>query len=209
VKQATHDSKINLLETHDMNDADMTGKVKRPAHVPIELVYDFDYNTDPEYLKDPHVRASDLAKSAPSIFWTPFNGGHWMFQSYGAVSEALRNHEVFSSEHFSADAFAEMMAELPEEERIPAPVPICIDPPLHGKLRHPLQTAFSPKAVMAREAEIRALAERLIDGIASKGRCEFQHDVSDLYPVEIFLACSGFRLRRNGSIASWPKSTCP
>jgi cytochrome P450 len=114
-----------------------------------------------------------------------------MFQSHEVVADALRNYETFSSEHFSAEAFQAMMAELPEEERIPAPVPICIDPPMHAKLRQPLQSTFSPKAVAAREGEIRALAERLIDGIAKQGHCEFQHAVSDVYPVEIFLGMFG------------------
>lgn len=174
-----------------MGSADMTNKVKRPDHVPASVVYEFDYNTDPEYCRDPHARAADLVAKAPPIFWTPYNGGHWMIQSYDAVQDALRDYASFSSEHFSPEAFASMMADLPEEERIPSPVPICIDPPLHAKLRMPLFSSFSPKSVIAREAEIRALAERLIDGLVAKGRCEFQHDVSDIYPVEIFLGLFG------------------
>jgi cytochrome P450 len=179
-----------------MTDADMAHKVKRPAHVPASLVYEFDYNSDPAYCRDPHARAADLARHAPPLFWTPYNGGHWMFLSFDAVSDALRDHANFSSEHFSPEAFAAMMVELPEEERIPAPVPICIDPPLHGKLRAPLYSTFSPKAALAREQEIRALAGRLVDAIAPRGRCEFQHDVSDVYPVEIFLSMFGLPVEK-------------
>lgn len=171
-------------------------KIKKPSHVPDELVYDFDYNNDPEYNKDPHKRAEDIAKNAPPIFWTPYNGGHWMFQKYDLVSEAFVDFKTFSSEHFAPEAFEAMMAELPEEERIPAPVPICIDPPAHPKIRQPLFSTFSPKSVAAMEAEIRKLAERLIDNIADKGQCEFQHDVSDLYPVEIFLQMFGLPVEK-------------
>jgi len=179
-----------------MNSAVMANRVKKPAHVPESMVYAFDYNTDPEYCRDPHARAADLARNAPPIFWTPYNGGHWMVQSHGAVLEALKDYETFSSEHFSPEAFNSMMAELPEEERIPAPVPICIDPPQHARLRQPLFSTFSPKAALAREQEIRALAERLVDGIAGKGRCEFQHEVSDIYPVEIFLGMFGLPVEK-------------
>jgi hypothetical protein len=84
-----------------MSSIDMANKVKPPAHIPSALVYEFDYNTDPEYWKDPHARAADVIKNAPPLFWTPFNGGHWMFQSYEAVADALRDYETFSSEHFS------------------------------------------------------------------------------------------------------------
>lgn len=172
------------------------GKMKRPDHVPETLVFDFDYNTDPEYCRDPHARAADLIKIAPPVFWTPFNGGHWIFQSHAAVTEALRDHEKFSSEHFSPEAFAAMMSELPEEERIPAPVPICIDPPLHTKLRQPLFSTFSAKSVLAMEGKIRKLAERLVDAIADQGHCEFQHAVSDVYPVEIFLSMFGLPVEK-------------
>lgn len=179
-----------------MNSADMANKMKRPEHVPSSLVYEFDYNNDPAYCRDPHARAVDLVNSAPPLFWTPFNGGHWMFQSYEAVSDALRDYETFSSEHFSAEGFQAMMAELPEEERIPAPVPICIDPPAHTRLRQPLQLSFSPKAVAAREQAIRELAERLVAAIVPRGRCEFQHDVADIYPVEIFLGMFGLPVEK-------------
>ena len=172
------------------------GKMKKPAHVPDELVFEFDYNNDPEYCRDPHARTVDLVKKTPPIFWTPYNGGHWMFMSYKAVSEALIDYNKFSSEHFSPEAFAAMMSELPEEERIPAPVPICIDPPLHTKLRQPLFSTFSPKSVAAMEEKIRGLAERLVDNIASKGQCEFQHAVSDIYPVEIFLSMFGLPVEK-------------
>lgn len=173
-----------------------SGKMMRPDHVPAELVYEFDYNSDEAYNRDPHARAADLAKNAPPIYWTPYNGGHWIFQSFEAVSEALRDYETFSSEHFSPEAFEAMMSELPEDERIPAPVPICIDPPLHTKLRQPLFSTFSPKSVAAMEGKIRALAERLIDDIAEQGYCEFQHDVADVYPVEIFLAMFGLPVEK-------------
>lgn len=172
------------------------GKMKKPDHVPDHLVYEFDYNSDPEYNKDPHVKAANLESHAPPIFWTPFNGGHWIFVSHEAVSKALSDYQTFSSEHFSPEAFDAMMSELPEEERIPAPIPICIDPPLHTKLRQPLFATFSPKSVIAMEDKIRELAEKLIKEIADRGQCEFQHAVSDIYPVEIFLSMFGLPIEK-------------
>lgn len=167
-----------------------------PAHVPESLVYDFDYNADPAYLENPHARVMHLVNSAPSIFWTPRNGGHWVVLPYQPMLDAFRNYEVFSSEHFSPEEFDAMMAALPEEERVPAPIPICVDPPLQLKLRAPLVSTFTPKAVKALEDQIRELAERLVDSIADEGRCEFMHEVADLYPVEIFLRMFGLPLER-------------
>lgn len=174
-----------------MSSMEPSNKATKPPHVPESLVYDFDYNTDPAYCRDPHVRAADLMKNAPPIFWTPRNGGHWIFQSHDAVSAALRDYQAFSSEHFSPEEFEAMMAAMPEEQRIPAPVPISIDPPLHTKLRQPLFATFSPKTVAAMERDIRQLAQRLVGETAGQGHCEFQHAIADVYPVEIFLAMFG------------------
>ena len=170
--------------------------VETPAHVPDSLVYDFDFNADPAYVEHPHARAVDLVERAPGIFWTPRNGGHWVVLPYQAQLDAFRNWEVFSSEHFSPEEYDLMMAALPPEQRVPAPIPICVDPPLHPKLRAPLVSTFTPKAVKGLESQVRDLAERLIGDIAPNGRCEFMHEVADLYPVEIFLQMFGLPLER-------------
>lgn len=71
-----------------------------------------------------------------------------------------------------------------------------IDPPLHAKLRQPLFSTFSPKSVAAMEGKIRALAERLVGAVAPNGHCEFQHDIADVYPVEIFLLMFGLPVEK-------------
>ena len=179
-----------------MNAVGLSPSIDTPAHVPESLVYDFDFNADPAYVENPHARVLDLIENAPSIFWTPRNGGHWVVLPYQAQLDAFRNWEVFSSEHFTPEEYEEMMAALPPEQRVPAPIPICVDPPLQSKLRAPLVSTFTPKAVKRLEAQIRDLAERLIGDIADNGRCEFMHEVADLYPVEIFLKMFGLPLER-------------
>lgn len=179
-----------------MTTVDLSPIVEKPDHVPDSLVYDFDYNADPGYIEDPQRRARDLIAGAPGIFWTPRNGGHWVVLTYQAMLDAFRNWEVFSSEHFSPEEFEVMMEALPEDQRVPAPIPICVDPPLHSKLRAPLVSTFTPKAIKEMETQIRDLAERLVDGIADRGRCEFMNDVADLYPVEIFLQMFGLPIER-------------
>ncbi len=179
-----------------MSAIELSPTTDRPDHVPESLVYDFDFNADPAYVEHPHGRVLDLIENAPSIFWTPRNGGHWVVLPYQAQLDAFRNWEVFSSEHFSPEEFELMMAALPEEQRVPAPIPICVDPPLHTKLRAPLVSTFTPKAVKELATQVRELAERLIGDIADNGRCEFMREVADLYPVEIFLKMFGLPLER-------------
>src|SRR3546814_20550958 len=94
-----------------MSNVTMAGKIRKPDHVPDAVVYDFDYNTDVEYCRDPHARAADLVANAPPIFWTPFNGGHWMFPEHKAVSAALPDHATFHRQRFRPHAFHPMVPE--------------------------------------------------------------------------------------------------
>ena len=175
--------------------AALSEKVSKPDHVPDTAVYDFDMFRDPDLLKNPHARILDLAKDAPKVFWTPRNGGHWIFQGHDAVFEAARDPDSFSSEGIPHEQMMAMLAMMPEgSPHIPVPYPILLDPPLHEKYRKPLQGVFSPKTVMGLKDSIRALAVELIDRVVDQGRCEFMSAVAEPLPVQIFLKMLGLPL---------------
>ncbi len=77
--------------------ASLTEAVEKPAHVPDEAVFDFDYHRDPALLANPHRRMRELLETAPKVFWTPRNGGTWIAIGFDEVFEALRKPEIFSS----------------------------------------------------------------------------------------------------------------
>jgi len=171
--------------------------VPRPAHVPESAVYDFDMFHDPAYVADPHKRVLDLVKNAPPVFWTPRNGGHWMFMSHNANFEAARDTEAFSSEVIPHAQLEAMLAQMPPDmPHIPRAYPINLDPPLHGKYRMPLQRVFSPKMIHALRDDIRKLAGELIDEMIDRGRCEFMSEIAEPLPVQIFLKMLGLPLER-------------
>jgi cytochrome P450 len=181
-----------------MTDAVTPGEaVPRPAHVPESAVYDFDMFEDPAYVADPHKRVLDLVENAPPVFWTPRNGGHWMFMSYSANFEAARDTESFSSEVIPHAQLEAMLAQMPPDmPHIPRAYPINLDPPLHGKYRMPLQRVFSPKVIHALRDEIRKLAGELIDALIDRGRCEFMSELAEPLPVQIFLKMLGLPLEK-------------
>lgn len=181
-----------------MNDlAALSAAVPKPAHVSDSSLFDFDMFRDPAYLADPHTRILDLVKRAPPIFWTPRNGGHWMFLSHEANFKAARDTESFSSEFVPQAQLKAMMAHLPPgTPRIPQPTPINMDPPEHGFYRAPLQRAFSPKMMLALKDEIRALANQLIDLVIHRGRCDFMSEIAEPLPVRVFLKLLGLPLER-------------
>lgn len=167
----------------------------KPAHVPESAVFDFDMFHDAGLLRDPHERVLELTRQAPPIFWTPRNGGHWIFLGREAVFEGARDASSFSSEMMPHDQMMAMLAMMPKgTPHVPVPYPILLDPPLHEKYRQPLQAVFSPKTVAGLRDKIRALAIELIDPIVDQGHCEFMSAVAEPLPVQIFLKMLGLPL---------------
>lgn len=167
--------------------------------IPDHLVFDFDIYHDQAYLVDPHDRILDLIERAPPIFWTPRNGGHWMFMSHEANFDAARDTESFSSELVPHDELMAILATLPPDaERVPLSYPINLDPPLHGKYRQPLQQVFSPRAIDAIKSSIRDLAGELIQPLVDEGKCEFMSAVAEPLPVKVFLKMLGLPVEKLG-----------
>jgi cytochrome P450 len=175
--------------------ATLSPAVPKPAHVDDAFVYDFDSFRDPAYLDDPHARIAEMIREAPSVFWTPRNGGHWMIIGHEAVFKASRDVDSFSSEFVPQAMIKAMIASMPPgTPHIPQPLPINIDPPEHTMYRAPLQGAFSPKSMLALKDDIRALAAGLIEGIKPNGKCEFMAEVAEPMPVQVFLKMFGLPL---------------
>ena len=166
--------------------------VDRPAHVPEAAVHAFDYFRDEGLFADPHKRILELVEEAPRLFWTPHNGGHWMAVGYEEAFRILREPESFSSALITAESAGQAgPPTLPDGRRIPMMTPIMMDPPLHTRLRGPLQKTFSPKTVMALADKIEALAANLVDEVSPLGHADFVAAVTEPLPVRIFLEMMG------------------
>ncbi|HMP56864.1 MAG TPA: cytochrome P450 [Novosphingobium sp.] len=170
-----------------------------PDHVPAEAVHDFDMRADPGLLADPHARIAELLREAGPLFWTPRNGGRWIALGYPEVFEIARDFERFTSTFMPKAQMEAMLAMMPRDmPRIPRVTPISIDPPEHGLYRAPLQKAFSPRAAMARQAEVRALCDELIDRVIDQGHCDFIPAIAEPLPVTVFLRLMGLPVERLG-----------
>ncbi len=177
--------------------AQLSDVAPTPEHVPAALVHDFDMFADPAYNANPYHYLQDLLQTAPPIFWTGRNGGHWVFLSHAAIFEAARDTGTFSSEFIPRALVEEYMASLPAgTPRIPRAIPVGVDPPEHNWYRTPLQKVFAPKAMHALEGQIRALADSLIDQVLPLGECEFMSAIAEPLPVQIFLRMMGLPLER-------------
>ena len=151
-----------------------------PAHVPANLVYDFDVYNAAAQDEDFHLAIKKLHDpGVPEVFWTPRNGGHWV------LTRGEDIHKVFADyEHFSSHALTVPRASAP-----PIPMyPIFLDPPDHTAFRALINPWFSPKAVAGLEPKARALAIQLIEEIKPRGRCDFVTDFAQHLPIQVFMS---------------------
>jgi len=165
--------------------------VEKPAHVPDELVYDFDFFRPGPEGSDP-FEAWTVLHGLPPLVWTPHNGGHWLATRGEDIPNILKDYENFSSRR----------AFIGNNDR-PRGVPLEYDPPEHGPLRKVLMPAFTPKAVSRWSEEARRLSIELIEGFRDKGRCEFIADFGQQLPMIIFLKIVDLPLEHREMLVEW------
>ena len=155
--------------------------VRVPEHVPAERVFDFDRFQAPQLQRCPHRAVTSLFESAPDIFFTTGDRGHWVVTRAADALDMLRQPDKFSSHprHNVANA------------RNPRTLPNQSDPPEHTALRRIVNAYFAPAGVQNMEAEIRQLARALVTQVAGRGHCEFVTEIAQRFPVELFLRMAG------------------
>jgi cytochrome P450 len=169
----------------------------KPDHVRDESVYDFDFFADPGLIESGHARVLEIVRDAPPIFWTPRNGGHWIIAGHEPVSKAFQDSGRFTVEIVSYDDIQAAKAALKPGEPEPLiPLPNSIDPPRHAVYRAPLQSVFSPSAMMALKGDIAQITSELLEAVKPDGGCEFMSAIAEKVPVAIFLKLFGLPLDR-------------
>lgn len=153
-----------------------------PDHVPADRMMEFDFFEVPEGVSDPTDIWHNLVKNgAPPIFYTPKNGGHWVFLKYADIAEAYRNHEIFST----------YQTPIPPIEPFPVMMPQGVDPPDNVVFRQLLAPMFTPLAVRRMTEGLQARAQTLIGRFADQGHCDFIRDYAEQFPTGTFLDLFG------------------
>jgi cytochrome P450 len=170
-----------------------------PAHVPPELVRDFQFENLPGAGLDAVQAAADAVRGGPEIFYA-LNVRHgaqdnWVVTTHEMIREVFQNTELFSSK--GGANFSALLGETWDL------LPLEVDPPEHEKWRVVMNPVFSPKRMKAVEADIKATAARLVDGALAKGETEFVRDFSEVFPVTIFLSLMGLPLDQTAQFLDW------
>lgn len=151
-----------------------------PDHVPKELVFPFDYRSDPQIHENLWDYLAGM-NDRPGIFFSPDLGGYWVVRTVELAEEAFSNHEIFSVRSVS----------VPKLESPVRLIPNNYDPPEHAPYRRLFtQNLFSPRALSALEGVTRTHACELFEAMAP-GRCEFVNEFAERLPIDVFLAGMG------------------
>lgn len=154
--------------------------VAPPAGIPVERIVDFDVYNPFKGQDDLHVAWMALRESTPHhIVWTPHNGGHWIALEPELIVEVLSDAERFTS----------LNVLVPKETAGAAYhfLPLSLDPPQHKPYRKVLNDNLYGSAVNPLEHGVRELTVSLIEGFASKGRCDFVREFAEQLPLRVFM----------------------
>ncbi|MFC0506517.1 cytochrome P450 [Micromonospora costi] len=119
----------------------------------------------------------------PPLLGSPGGPGFWLVLRHADVTDVLRQPRLFSS-WLGATQVRDPAT--PDDLRYVRRMMLNMDPPEHGRLRRPVARSFTPRAVAALEASIRANAVRLVErvlGDADEGTCDFARDLAADLPL--------------------------
>lgn len=172
-----------------------TQKTPRPAHVPAELLVDFNFTAFDGSDRD--VTAAWRAlQQGPELFWTPRNGGHWVVTRAESIGQVLKDPSTFSSQSIAIPKGVNPLEMLPVEA----------DPPRHAHYRGLLAPWFTPKAINELRDNVRKLTVELIDALEPAGHCEFVDAFAKRLPILIFLQLVDLPLQDRDKLLRWTET---
>jgi cytochrome P450 len=171
--------------------------VNQPSNPDIapELTIDFDF-FDVKAIDGDFHRGWKRLHNGPDIFYTPRNGGHWVYTRAEDIAAAWHDPERYSNRGVA----------MTREEREMKLYPGEADPPVHKHYRALLQPFFSQKAVQRLEEKMRELTRELIDGFIRTGSCDFQVEMGRKMPIYTFLTMMDLPLEHAAALlpaADW------
>jgi cytochrome P450 len=119
----------------------------------------------------------------PPLLGLPGGPGFWLVLRHADVTDVLTRPRLFSS-WLGATQIRDPAT--PEDLGYARRMMLNMDPPTHGRLRRPIARSFTPRAVAALEASIRANAATLVEralGDADEGTCDFARDLAADLPL--------------------------
>ena len=171
-----------------------------PAHVPAELVREYEIYHLSGSAKDPFKSLSALHEDRP-VFYNLYAdpiicpNGAWVVSSFELLSEVLQDPSRFSSREMVK--YSRLIGETWDM------IPLELDPPEHTRIRLVVMPMFSPGRMKALTGRIEGRAQDLIRAFRDQGECEFFEAFGMPLPVGIFLELMDLPYSRHAEFYRW------
>ena len=171
-----------------------------PAHVPPELVREYEIYHLSGNPKDPFKYLSELHEDKP-VFYNLYAdpiicpNGAWVVGSFDMLNEVLQDPARFSSREMVK--YSRLIGETWDM------IPLELDPPEHTRIRLVVMPMFAPARMKQLTGRVEQRAEDLIKAFRDKGECEFFDDFGMPLPVSIFLELMDLPYSRHAEFYKW------
>ncbi|MFL6816116.1 MAG: cytochrome P450, partial [Bradyrhizobium sp.] len=145
-----------------------------------ELAASFDIEKlTPEFYADPYPTYRALREHEPAKL---LRNGSYFLTRYDDLVTAYKNTKLFSSD--KKQEFAPKYGDSLLYEHHTTSL-VFNDPPAHTRVRRLIMGALSPRAIASMEGDLIALVDRLLDGLAAKGKVDLIDDFAAAIPIEV------------------------
>ncbi len=141
------------------------------------------------YSTEPHETWHWMRQHAPVYY--DANSDTWAITRYHDILRIEKDPATFSS------------ARAPRPHGDPLPMMISMDDPQHQRRRSLVNRGFTPKRVRAKESEIVAICDMIIDGVSERGECDFVWDIAAPLPLLLIGDMLGFPRSSFDDLLRW------
>jgi cytochrome P450 len=160
---------------------------------------------DPQYIADPHAYFARMRNSGPVQRATlPDGRAVWLLTGYAEVEAAFADPRLVKEPRnaHSPDELARMPA-LPEETRYMRSNLLYRDPPDHTRLRRMVSKAFTPRMIEQLRPRIQAIADALLDAVASRGEMDLIDEYAFPLPITVIAEMLGIPAADRDRFRDW------
>lgn len=144
-----------------------------------------------DFINNPYPTFARFRNQAP-VFWSE-KGKYWIITKYADVQSILRDlhYEKGLQNANSVNPVMKMLPPVKEAIKSRSTWMLNQNPPDHTRLRSLVNRAFTPTMVNSMRDHIEAIANRLLDDVASKGEMDIVHDFAFPLPVTVIAEMLG------------------
>ena len=153
----------------------------------------------PDFIRDPYPVLEELREAAPAVR-EPLMG-RTLLTRFEDIEMALRERSYSRDPRNAAEDT--MMRRLRGQDDAPGTSMLFMDAPDHTRLRGLVNKAFTPRAVDALRPRIRAIAEELLDAVASEESWDLIPAFAAPLPTIVIAEMLGVDAKRQPEFKSW------